>query len=182
MQDSRWVARRRVAHARIRAEAGPSDRSLTARDGRRRGRSRSWRDPGLRGRALGDLVRSWRGTRGAPRGSSVRPGQIFRAGWPSTSWPLGIPSDVVVTGVASVAPALATGRERRRAPPRPSSLANASRMCDAGDVSPTTRAVAQGRRLRSPSSGARRRHRGSCRSVAIGPTDALARRRVLPDR
>ena len=44
MQDSRWVARRRVAHARIREEAGPSDRSLTARVGRRRGRSRSWRD------------------------------------------------------------------------------------------------------------------------------------------
>jgi hypothetical protein len=41
MQDSSWVARRRVAHARIREEAGPSDRSLTARDGRRRGRSRS---------------------------------------------------------------------------------------------------------------------------------------------
>src|ERR1035441_7731591 len=48
MQDSRWVARRRVAHARIREEAGPSDRSLTARDGRRRGRVRSWRRAGAR--------------------------------------------------------------------------------------------------------------------------------------
>ena len=47
MQDSRWVARQRVGHARIREEAGPSDRSLTARDGRRRGRSRSWRNSGL---------------------------------------------------------------------------------------------------------------------------------------
>ena len=109
-----------------------------------------------------------RNSGGAPHGSFCPTGPALSGG--------------LAVDVASAAPALATGRERRRAPPRPSSLANASGMCDAGDASPTTGCAAQRRRLRSPWSGARRRHRGSCRSVAIGPTDALARRPVLPDR
>ena len=53
-------------------------------------------------------------------------------------------------------------------------------MCDAGDASRRTRAAARGRQPRSAWSGGRRRYRGSCRSVATGPTDALARRPCCP--
>ncbi len=108
---------------------------------------------------LGDVLRSWRGSRGALR---LRlPGRARRLG--------GLAVDVVaawypeqhrLAAVASVPPGLATGRGSRRVPAA-SQLVNATRMCDAGEASPRTRAVAQGR-LRCSSSGARRMYRGSC--------------------
>ena len=55
-------------------------------------------------------------------------------------------------------------------------------ICGARPASGPALTWARGRQLRSASSGARRSHRGSCRSVAIGPTDALAPRPVRPDR
>ena len=98
---------------------------------------------------------------GVRRGSVCPAGPAVLAGWPSTSWPLGIPSNIVLADVASVPPGLATGRGSRRVPAA-SQLVNATRMCDAGEASPRIRASAQGRRLRSSSSGARRMYRGSC--------------------
>ena len=109
-----------------------------------RGRLRWWRDPGLRRRVPRRRLRSWRGTRGAPRGSFCPAGPALLAGWPSTSSPFGIPSNIVLADLVSVPPGLAKGRGSRRAPAA-SQLVNANRMCDAGDASRRTRAAAQGR-------------------------------------
>ena len=77
---------------------------------------------------LGDLLRFSRGTRACA--GWLRSDRATLSGGLAVdvvaAWH---PSDIVVTGVVSAAPALATGREQRRVPPRPGSLArDASRM------------------------------------------------------